>query len=120
MRFTDKTLGDNQSYTADFEATNTSEPSKHTLLTFKLQAPQTQGNMHWAARNSKTSKCTLLILRHRYCSECRTAELGTCGSGRGMDSGELAQNLCLRASPCLSLCRCLNLLHSPNLHDINN
>ncbi len=44
---------------------------------------------------------------------------GTCNSGRGMDSGELAQYLCLRAPPCLSLCRCLNLLHSSNLHEKN-
>ena len=91
MRFTDKTLADNQSYVVDFEAT----------------------------RNSKTNKCTLLILRHRYCSDCSTAECDTCGGGRGMDSGELAQDLCLRAPPSLSLCRCLNLLHSSNLHNEN-
>ncbi len=37
-----------------------------------------------------------------------------------MDSGELAQDLCFRTPPCLSLCRCLNLLHSSHLHDDRN
>jgi len=34
-----------------------------------------------------------------------------------MNSGRLAQYFCLRAPPCLSLCRCLDLLHPSDLQD---
>lgn len=89
-----KNLRGKQSYSADFGAARFPETSKHTLPILSTVLFRIQNNRNlWVCGGV------------------------TCGSGRGMDSGELAQDFCLGASPCLSLCRCLNLLHPPNLHE---
>ena len=72
----------------------------------------TLGQISWGARKDR-GRCYLVVYWHVQSTADRQR---TCGGCRGVDTGELANDLSFRATTGFGLCCCFYLLYSANLN----